>query len=101
MGAVSIEVKGTFEIGGSKRIYWGKGTLSSSYATNGDTVDAPGDLGWEFALVSAAAGYQLKFDQPTQKLKAFRQTAATGALVEVPNTTDLSTVVADFLAIGP
>ena len=100
MGAVSIEVRDTFEIGRSKRLYWGKATLSSSYATNGDTVDATGDLGYEFAQLTGE-GYVLKFDQPTQKVKAFRQTAATGALVEVPNTTNLSAVVADFLAIGP
>jgi hypothetical protein len=100
MGAVSVEVKGTFEIGGSKRLFWGKATMSSSYATNGDTVDAPGDLGYEFAQMTGE-GYVLKFDQPTQKVKAFRQTAATSALVEVPNTTNLSAVVADFLAIGP
>jgi hypothetical protein len=100
MGAVAVSEKGKFEIGGSKRLYWGQATMSSSYATGGDTVDAPGDLGYEVAHFTGP-GYLLVFDPVNQKVQAFRQTAATGALVEVPNATNLATVVADFMAIGP
>jgi len=101
MGAVSIALKDPFQIGQSKQLHWGKATMSSSYATGGDSLPAvPGDARFEMGVFTAD-GYLLTYDAVNRKLKAFRQTAATGALVEVPNATNLSTVVADFLAIGP
>ena len=40
-----------------------------------------------------ARGYELVYDNANQKLQAYRQTAATGALAEVPNGTDLTAVL--------
>lgn len=74
-------------------------TLSASYATGGDTVDFTtlGLIGTRgIALVLAAptnAGYVAWFDQTNKKVKMFQQSAATGALTEVPAATNLSAVV--------
>lgn len=40
----------------------------------------------------SAGGYVFSYDHTNSKLLAYRQTAATSALIEVPNTTDLSSV---------
>src|SRR5436853_5232818 len=45
------------------------------------------------AQVENSSGYVLEYDHTNQKVKAYRQTAATGALAEVPNATDLSAVI--------
>lgn len=72
-------------------------TLSSSYATNGDTFDFAtiGLIGVQPLFVDAApnAGYVVFYDRANKKFKVFQQSAATGALTEVPNTTNLSAVV--------
>lgn len=43
--------------------------------------------------VGSQGGYLLTYDHTNKKILAYRQTAATGALVEVPNATDLSAVL--------
>lgn len=74
-------------------------TLSSSYATNGDTVDFTtlglvGTRGIAGVLaVPENAGYVAWYDRTNKKIKMFQQSAATGALTEVPPTTNLSAVV--------
>jgi hypothetical protein len=67
--------------------------FSASYPTGGE-VWSPGAgiLGSPAFVVLPIpkAGYVFEFDYAAGKLKAYRQTAATGPLVEVPNATDLS-----------
>jgi hypothetical protein len=72
-------------------------TMSSSYATGGDTFDfaTVGLIGMQPKFVDAApnAGYLVFYDITNKKFKLFQQSAATSALTEVPNATNLSTVV--------
>lgn len=71
-------------------------TFSSSYATNGDSLPSNAALGLDASLDHVdvggctSGGYVVAVDVPNRKLKLFRQTAATSALVEVPNTTNVS-----------
>lgn len=70
------------------------GTISflaaDTYATNGFDVSSqiPGSTEYEVA-VGSSKGY-LVYYAGAGKFMLFRQTAATGALVEVPNGTDVS-----------
>ena len=69
-------------------------TMSNSYTTNGEAL-APAECGVTTisdVVLNPSDGYIFEYYPATGKIKAFRQTAATGALVEVPNTTDLSAV---------
>lgn len=88
-------------LGGSTRLLRGNLAFSSSYATNGDTIDWPGDLNIPdggVQLSSSAGGYVFEYDGANQKVKAFRQKdpAAAGgadiALPEVANAVNLSAV---------
>lgn len=74
----------------------------ASYPTNGYPVDAPGDLGYrKLAPSGATGGYQWSWDKTNQKVIAYRQSAATGALTETAAAVDLSAVTFDFIAIRP
>jgi hypothetical protein len=61
-----------------------------TYTTGGFDVSAqiPGSTEYEIA-VGSSAGYLVHY-AGGGKFQLFRQTAATGALVEVPNATDVS-----------
>lgn len=76
-------------------------TMSASYATNGDTLPWVGLATQPDCILSGGGdtGYVLSVDHANGKVKAWRQSAATGALQEVPNTTDLSAVVVRGLVI--
>jgi hypothetical protein len=70
--------------------------MSASYPTGGEIVSFA-TLGGRFAkpffvLPRPIAGYVFEFDHAAMKLKAYQQSAATGALTEVPNATNLSAV---------
>lgn len=71
-------------------------TMSSSYATGGDTFDFAtiGAIGRQptAVLTSGSAGYVAEYDLANKKMKAYRQSAATSALTE-PNGVDLHLVV--------
>lgn len=79
-------------------------TMSSSYATNGDTGDwgTIGVIGNRddttgkaptFVGLFPSAGYIPVWDATNKKVIVYQQSAATGALTQVANTTDLHTVV--------
>ena len=81
-------------------------TFDSSYPTGGEPITAA-DLGLssqiEFVFCQTLnAGYVVAWDgsKTAPKLKVFQQSAATSALTEVPNTTNLSTLVVHVLAFG-
>jgi hypothetical protein len=80
-------------------------TLDSSYVTGGEPVTF-GDLGISRleAIIpnTRNAGYLATWDGSltAPKIKMFQQSAATGALTEVPNATNLATVVVDLLVVG-
>jgi SLT domain-containing protein len=71
-------------------------TMSSSYATGGDTFDFStiGAVGRQPTAVicGGSAGYTAEYDLTNKKMKAYRQSAATSALTE-PNGVNLSSVV--------
>lgn len=102
MGATT-QVLGEQTVQGNKRITYGTIALSSSYATGGDTFTAA-----RFGLSridklfteSAVLGRVVSVDMTNLKLLAYGQDGTTGALVEAPNTTNLSTIVLDCMAIG-
>lgn len=92
------------EVPGSRKETYGTITFDSSYATGGEAF-TPAEFGLnrlDFLLVSGANGYVAAWDGSTSapKVLLYRQTAATGALVEVPSTTNVSTVTCRFKAIG-
>lgn len=76
--------------------------LDSSYPTGGEVFDAPGDLGYhDLVITGTTAGYALTWDKANQKLMAWQQSAATSALTQVPNATDLSAVSVSYVAWRP
>lgn len=78
-------------------------TLSSSYATGGDTFDFAtiGLVGVQplFVDCSPNAGYVAVYNRSTKKMLLFQQSAATGALTEVANASNNSAVVVRCLVI--
>src|SRR5579872_5897776 len=78
-------------------------TLDNSYPTGGYSI-TPSLLGFSqvraVIVNSHTGGYVYEYDIVNQKLKAYRQTAATGALVEVPNTTSLTGIIVHIFVIG-
>lgn len=63
-------------------------TTDTAYPAGGYPLTGFGGL--IMALIGNLAGYLVRFDPANQKLMLYRQTAATGALAEVPNGTDIS-----------
>lgn len=89
-----------------KSIRVGTIAFDSSYPTDGEAL-AAADLnlrGITWLMVSPKSGYVFEYDYTNSKLKAFygdNNNASDGPLVEVPNTTNLSTLTdAKFFAIG-
>lgn len=95
--AISVVVKKQ-SVAGNARLVTADVTLDSSYPTGGYAI-AGSDLGLKGGTIDSAdlnassGGYVPTFDYTNSKIKLFRQTAATGALVEVPNATNVSTEV--------
>jgi hypothetical protein len=88
-------------LGQSEAVVLGTILMDSSYATGGEAIDAPGDLGYERWHAGASGGYVPFWDKANQKIMVYRQSAATSALTEVPPTTDLSAVTFYFTAYRP
>ena len=92
------------EVPGNRKMTTATVTFDASYATGGEAI-AASDLGLvrlDYLEVSAGQGYLARWDGSTSspKILLYRQTAATGALAEVPSTTDVSAVVARVIAFG-
>lgn len=94
---------------GKQRSVAGSVTFDSSYPTGGEAFTAA-DLGLTFLSsfeveIDATAGYVPVWNRSTTapKLMAFygdNNNAADGPLIEVPNTTNIATAVARFVAYG-
>ena len=93
----SIDIQHSVSIRSGFRIELGTIAMDASYPTNGESLSPGGDRGWWKAFVAPSAGYVPSWDAAAQKLKVYRQSAATGALTEVPNATDLSAVSFDVI----
>ena len=93
---------------GTKRCVRGSVTFDSSYVTGGEPFTAA-DFGLtaitDVEAQTSTTGYVIMWDRSTTapKLMAFygdNNNAADGPLIEVPNTTNLSTVVARVAVYG-
>lgn len=84
------------------RFVTGKFVFDTSYPTGGETVDF-GLRSVYVAVIAPASGYVLEYDATNKKVKAFYadyDATADGALIEVPNLTNLSAVTARFIVVG-
>ncbi len=100
--AVTLVEEMSIPIGQSKALCFGTVTMDSSHLAAGEAVDAVGDIGYQkFAIAGGGGGYLGVWDKAAQKILVYRQSAATSALTAVPDTTDLSAVVFDFIAVRP
>jgi len=102
--AASVALSIGPEVPGSRKEVYGAITFDSSYATGGEAVTLA-QLGLDrldWLQIASGNGYLATWDGSTStpKVLLYRQTAATGALAEVPNSTDASTVVVRFRAVG-
>jgi hypothetical protein len=89
-------------IGQSRALCFGTFAFDSSYPTGGEAFDAAGDIGYtRLWITSATTGYAATLDRANQKIMMWQQSAATSALTQVPNTTDLSAVTVEYAAIRP
>jgi hypothetical protein len=98
MALTLTRVSGPTQVGDGWRNIWAA-AADTSYPTGGWPL-SKASLGFaattdpQFNVQAEnAGGYMLEYDHTNSKLKAYRQTAATGALVEVPNTTDVSAAI--------
>ena len=103
MAVVTTIITGP-EVPGNRKFVTATITFDSSYATGGEPLIIA-DLGLsriDYITVSSGNGYHGAWDGSltAPKILAYRQTAATGALVEVPNTTDVSTLNFKVLVFG-
>jgi hypothetical protein len=98
--AATLTESRTIDIGQSQALCFGTIALDSSFLAAGEPIDATGDLGYsDLWITGTSSGYVGSWDAANQKLLMYRQTAATGALVAVPDTTDLSAVTVHYGAI--
>jgi hypothetical protein len=99
--AATLTEEGRAQLPGSTRaIAWGTVLLDNSYPTGGEAIDATGDLGYDKVMFEAGGSCVLQWDKANQKVLAFwTGSTVNTALVQVPNTTDLSAVTADYIAL--
>ena len=82
---------------GNKRVRVHDVDFDSSYPTGGESLTAS-DLGLnkvEFLIAESKSGYTFEYDYTNSKLLAYyvdNNAAADSAQIQVPNTTDLSSV---------
>jgi hypothetical protein len=92
------------EVPGNRKITTALVTFDNSYVTGGEAVAALdfGLVRLDHLVVDAGAGYLAQWNGSTTapKILLFRQTAATGALAEVPATTDMSAISVRVIAFG-
>jgi hypothetical protein len=85
-------------------LYTGTIALDSSYPTGGEAIDLGLNERVDFLVTSPSGGYVGLWDATNQKLLMYygdNNNASDGALIQVPDTTDLSALTAiPFFAIG-
>lgn len=103
--AVATTIINGPEVPGNRKIVTASVTFDSSYVTGGEplVLGALGLTRVDFVSVSnSSTGYVGAWNGSltAPKILAFRQTAATSALIEVPSTTDLSATTFQVLVFG-
>jgi hypothetical protein len=99
MPATLVE-KWAIPVGQSRALCEIQVTLDNSYPTGGESIDGVGDGFLSPAVSVSSGGYVGELIPSTQKVRAWygdNNNASDGPLIEVPATTDLSTVVFTFL----
>ena len=85
---------------GKDRLWVGKMTFDSSYPTGGESIAALTTDNKVLAMLGASGGgYIFEFDYDNQKLKVMYgdySNGSDGVLVQVPNETDLSSLIVDI-----
>jgi hypothetical protein len=98
--AATLAEQGRISIGEGRALCFGTVTLDSSYPTGGEAIDATGDAGYDVVLFESST-VVLQWDKANQKVVAFWGNAGSASVLpEVTATTDLSTVVAQYIAIA-
>ena len=105
--AISIRID-TVEPLGNSTLVTGSFVPDTSYPTGGEAfaiADTQNDVTLERLthVAGNGGGYIIEWDKANQKAKLMfgdNNNAADGPLIEVANTTDLSAVTVNFLAIG-
>lgn len=91
----TITASETIELGGTFALIVGTIALDSSYPTGGESLDLASNDRVDYLFASPKSGYSFDWDAANQKLVARYadyDAVADGPLIEVPNTTNLSTV---------
>lgn len=92
--AATVSIQDSWDLGGNKTGYLLNIAFDSSYPTGGEAIDVSGAEGFAAVIPFAGKeGYGFEWDAAGQKLLAYYadyDAAADGALIQVPNTTDLS-----------
>ena len=88
------------------RITSGTLTFDDSYPTGGEAITAA-NVGMNRAIdriiLESEDGYVFKYDKSNKKVLAYyadNDAGSDGALIQVANTTELSAVVAGYIAVG-
>lgn len=101
--AVAPVITHTIDLGLTKKLYVGTLTVTGTYLTNGDTVDAASNERFDY-LFAQGKGYNYEWDAANQKLKFFQgdnTNAAAAPGIEVPNAANHTAASgAPFFAIG-
>jgi len=78
--------------------------FDNSYPTGGESFDLRGQFNGKdpyLVLFEANSGYVFQYDYTNRKVKAYYTSTSGGALVEVPNAADLSSLTdVRFVAFG-
>lgn len=107
MGTATIGVAGSvagspkpYDIQGTTKVFQRTLTLSSSYATNGETLNTKTILSlnkvFSIVPIDDVSGYVIQYDRANDKMKVYESGADGAALDEVANTTDLSSTPGAF-----
>ena len=99
--AATLTETDRIQLGQSKVLVFGTVALDSSYPTGGEAIDPTGTGDYDVMLIEPMGGVTLEWDKANVKVKAYWGNAGTASLLpEVTATTDLSAVVAQFMAIA-
>jgi hypothetical protein len=87
--AMALTVEETIPLAGNEYLYIGTITITGTYTTGGDAVDATGNERFRHLIVNGK-GYVWEFDNANQKLLMYRDnaTATAAALPQVANAAD-------------
>lgn len=106
--AATLTVEGQIPGISGANLYFGTILMDNSYPTGGEAIDPPGDAEYQKMWITARGpvvagqGVIATWDKANKKVVVYWGNAGSASVLpEVTATTDLSTTVFDFLAVGP